>query len=96
MGKRVYVPLSDGALEAFQAFADARKCSLAALCGEMLEEWAPIAQQMANALEAAKSAPARSMQDMVKVLEEQLAKGDQILLELSPKATRRKYTKKTG
>lgn len=91
---RVHVPMSQETRESFQSLADARNGSLAAACEEILEECAPVAVQMANALRTAKTAPARAVAEAVRALEAQLVDADQILMELTPKATGKK--KKTG
>lgn len=91
---RVHVPMTQETREAMQAFADARNGSLASVCEEILEQCAPMAIQMANALTLAKTAPAKGMRDAVLALEEQLAHADQMVMDLSPKATGVK--KKTG
>lgn len=93
---RVYVPMTADTRQSLQALADARNGSLAAVCEELLEQCAPVALQMANALQKAKSAPARGLREAVEVLEAALLEGNQLAMELSPKATRRKYTKKAG
>ena len=93
---RVHVPMSEETRASLQALADARNGSLAAVCEDLLAECAPVALQMANALQKAKSAPARGLREAVEVLEAALLEGNQLAMELSPKATRRKYTKKAG
>lgn len=93
---RLQVPMSAETRESLQALADARNGSLSAVCEDLLAECAPVALQMANALQKAKSAPARGLREAVAVLEAALLEGDQLRLDMSPKATRRKYTKKTG
>jgi hypothetical protein len=91
---RVYVPMTADTRQSLQALADARNGSLAAVCEELLEQCAPVALQMANALQMAKSAPARGMREALEVLESQLAAADQLMLDMSPKATCSR--KKTG
>jgi len=92
--KRVYVPVSDETRAKLQIYADARRSSLAAVCGELLDQTAPIAEEMGNALVAAQGAPAKAIREMQRSLDEQLADLDQIKLDLTPKATRKK--RKTG
>lgn len=91
---RVHVPIDNEARAALQTLADVRRCSLAAICGEMLEQVAPVALDMANALKTAQTAPAKAMRLMNDALDQQLAQADQLKLDMTPKATRKKYTKK--
>lgn len=97
---RIHVPLTDDARASLQQLADVRRSSLAAICSEMLEQVAPVAVQMANALRMAQDAPAKALLMMSDTLEAQMLQADQYRLDIddkvSPKATRRKYTKKTG
>lgn len=86
--------MTDETRTSLQALADARNGSLASVCEELLEQCAPITLQMAHALQKAKTAPARAIREMSDVLEQQLAQSDQLLLDMTPKATRK--TKKTG
>lgn len=86
--------MSQETRDAYQALADARNGSLAAACGEILEECAPVALQMANALNTAKTAPARAMREAVEILEAQLNNADQMLLDMTPKATDQPFKKK--
>lgn len=93
---RIQVPVTFETRACLQALADARKASLAVVCGEILETTAPVVAEMAKAIEMAKHAPSRAIRELGTSLEQQLAEIDQIRLDLSPKATRRKYTKKVG
>lgn len=91
---RIYVPVSAETRAQLQALADARKCSLAAVGGEILENTAPVAGEMAKALRIAQEAPAAALRNMEGTLAEQLAQIGQIELELAEKARpRRKYVK---
>jgi hypothetical protein len=49
---------------------------------------------MANALNTAKTAPARAMREAVEILESQLINADQMLLDMTPKATDQRVKKK--
>lgn len=89
---RVQVPVEAEARAKLQAYADARGASLAAICAEILANTAPIAQELAQALERAKEAPVRAMREVSDALDRQLADLDQHKLDLSPKDT----DKKTG
>lgn len=97
---RITIPITYDAKAALQELADVRRSSLSAVCSEMLEQIAPIATQMANALKTAQNAPAKALLMMSENLETQLLAADQYRLDIddkvTPKATRRKYTKKTG
>lgn len=100
---RIYIPVTDETRAALQSLADVRRSSLAAVCEDMLEQCAPIAAQMANALKTAQNAPAKALLMMKDSLEEQMLQADQYRLDIdekvSPKATRRKYVvkkRKTG
>jgi len=87
---RLQVPVSEETRAALQAYADARGASLAAVCGELLEQTAPTVLEMAKALETAKKAPARALRDMSKAFYREMEKIDQSELDLSPKATGKK------
>jgi hypothetical protein len=91
---RIQVPITQETRDAYQSLADAHNGSLAAACEEILEQCAPVALQMANALRTARTAPARAMREAVEILEAQLGNADQMLMDLSPKATVKK--RKTG
>ena len=91
--QRIHVPMSDETRSQLQALADARGGSLAAVCRDLLEEVAPIAADMAKALETAKKAPARALQQMSDLLDVQVAQADQMRLELDTKKKPRKYKK---
>lgn len=93
---RLQVPVSEETRMSLQALADARNGSLAAVCEELLAQCAPVALQMANALQKAKSVPARGLREAVEVLEAALLEGNQLAMDLTPKATRLKSTKKAG
>src|SRR5665811_1163893 len=90
---RIQVPLSPKTRKALQAMADASGSSLAAVCADILEQCAPVSHQMAKALQTARRAPGQAMKDALEALEAALAEGDQIRLDLSPKA---KSKKKAG
>lgn len=90
---RLQVPMTDETRAQLQAFADARGSSLPAVCRDLLEEMAPVAADMAKALQSAKQAPAKALRDAVNVLEVQMAKADQLRLDLTPKATGKKRKK---
>ena len=90
---RIYVPVSNETRILLQSLADARRTSLASVSAELLEQTAPIAGQMAEALLKAKQAPARAIKEMSDALDEQLADIDQMKLDLD-KRKPRKYTKK--
>jgi hypothetical protein len=96
---RIQVPISDEARVSLQSLADAQRSSLAAVCGELLEQTAPVAAEMAKALQMAKQAPTRALRDMAETLDKFVADANQMQIDLddklSPKATRRKYIKKT-
>lgn len=83
---RVQAPVSDQARLQLQALADARKCSLGAVCGELLEQAAPVAAQIAEALEVAKFAPARAMREVLDLAQSHMAAVDQFALDLVPGA----------
>lgn len=89
---RVYVPVSDETRQAMQALADVRKSTLTAICAEMLETVAPIALDMANALKTAQSAPAKALRMINESMERELGNLDQLQLDMTPKATRKKKT----
>lgn len=91
---RVYVPMTAETRQSLQALADARNGSLAAVCEELMGQCAPVALQMANALQKAKTAPSRALRESFEILEQEIAAADQLLLDMSPKATRSR--KKTG
>jgi hypothetical protein len=97
---RIQVPLTPEMRKAYQALADAQRTSLAAVCAEVLEQAAPMVVQIANALETAKTVPSRALRDMAGSLERLTGEANQLQIDLedkvSPKATRRKYTKKAG
>lgn len=98
---RVQVPVSDEMRLAYQALADAQRTSLAAVMAEILEQAAPMVLQIASALETAKTAPTRALREMSDTLDKLAGDANQMQIDLddklTPKATRRKYTKrKTG
>lgn len=97
---RIQVPLTDDMREAYQTLADAQRTSLAAVCAEILEQAAPMVRQIASALETAKTAPSRALRDMAGSLEQLTDQANQLQINLeekvTPKATRRKYIKRTG
>lgn len=94
--RRIQVPISDETRAALQSLADVQKCSLAAVCSEMLQQVSPVAVDMANALKMAQEAPAKALRMMSESLDQQMAEVDQyrhqhrLKLGESPKATRRK------
>jgi hypothetical protein len=87
---RLPIPMSEETRAAMQALADARNGSMSSVCEEILEQCAPMAIQMANALKTAKQAPAAGMRQAVQALEAELANVDQMVMDLSPKATGKK------
>ena len=89
---RVHVPMTDETRADLQTLADARKCSLAAVCRDLLEQTAPVAKELAQALSVAQTAPARAMREMNEIKERQLAEIDQHTLDLTPKETKGKKT----
>lgn len=97
---RVQVPILPEAYESYKALADVQRTSVAAVCGEILEQAAPMVEQMANALEMAKTAPARALREMSDSFDSLLVDANQMQMKLeekvTPKATRRKYTKKAS
>lgn len=97
---RIQVPLTEDMRQAYQALADAQKTSLAAVCAEILEQAAPMVLQIASALETAKTAPTRALREMADSLDGVLGDANQMQIDLddklTPKATRRKYTKKAS
>lgn len=101
--RRVNIPVTEETRAALQSLADVRRSSLAAVCEEMLDQVAPIAAQMAEALKTAQEAPARALLMVKDTLEAQMLQADQYLLDIdekvTPKTTRRKYVvkkRKTG
>lgn len=90
---RVQVPVNDETRTQLQALADAQGCSLAAVCRDLLQEVAPMAAELAKSLRIAKQAPSRALREMTDVLDEHLAKADQLRLELGKKTKPRKYRK---
>lgn len=93
---RVPVPMTEKTRASLQALANARNGSLASVCEEMLEQTAPIAEEMANALQMARTAPARAMREVNEALGRKLAEIDQMKLDLSPKATEKRKKTKNG
>lgn len=97
---RVQVPILPDAYEAYKTLADVQRTSVAAVCGEILEASASQVLKIASALEMAKTAPSRALREMNDALGELVGDANQMQIELeekvSPKATRRKYTKKAG
>lgn len=95
---RVQVPIFPEAYEAYKALADVQRTSVAAVCGEILETAAPAVRELASALEMAKQSPTRALRDMADALDQLTAEASQLQIDLSdkltPKATRRKYTKR--
>lgn len=96
---RIQVPVHQEAYAAYKALADAQRTSVAAVCSEILEQAAPAVLQIASALETAKTAPARALRDMSDALGNLVGQADQYQIDLedkvTPKATRRKYIKKS-
>lgn len=97
---RIQAPVNQETYEAYKALADVQRTSVAAVCGEILEQTAPMIRQMANALEMAKTAPSRALRDMNEALDKLVVDANQMQIDLedrvTPKATRRKYTKKAS
>lgn len=91
---RVHVPMTDETRASLEALASARGGSLAAVCRDLLAECAPVALQLANALETAKTAPTRALREISDNLDKMLGDANQMQMDLenklSPKATRRK------
>jgi hypothetical protein len=97
---RVQVPVSPEMRLAYQALADAQRTSLAAVMAEILEQAAPMVLQIASALETAKTAPSRALREMSDALGDLVGDANQMQMDIedkvTPKATRRKYTKKAS
>lgn len=87
---RIQVPLSNEAREAVELLAEVKGISLAKTCQQLLEELTPVIISMANALEVAKTAPAKAMREMVDITEQQLADLDQLKLDMEPKDVKRR------
>ena len=89
---RIHVPMSAETRADLQTLADARGCSLAAVCRDLLEQTAPVAKELAQALSVAQEAPARAYREIQQLKERQIADIDQHTLDLAPKKAKRKKT----
>ena len=87
---RVFVPMTAETRAAFQAYADAKGTFLAAACGEILQNTAPVALEMANVLERAKEAPVAAMRQASEALDRQMAEINQQKLDLRPKKRKKR------
>lgn len=87
---RLHVPMSDETRANLQVYADAAGIPLSRAAGQILEEVSPVMVDLASALAQAKTAPARAMRNINEVVEQKLAEIDQLKLDMSPKATRKK------
>lgn len=95
---RVHVPMTEETRSSLEALADARGGTLTAVCRDLLADCAPVALEMAKAIQIAKQTPARALREMNESMDKQLAQISQLQLDMTPKATYRKYPKrkKTG
>ena len=91
---RLQVPVSPETRTAINRYAEAMGISPARAAEQMLEQVAPSLLDLAAAMEKAKQAPAKGVADMAKALNKAAEKADQMALDLTPKATRKR--KKTG
>lgn len=87
---RLHVPMTDETRANLQAYADAAGIPLSRAAGQILDEVSPVMVDLASALAQAKTAPARAMRNISEVVEQKLAEIDQLKLDMSPKATRKK------
>jgi putative hemolysin len=94
--QRLQVPLDSDTYAAVKEYSEATGMPLGRACAEVLQNTAPILRELAKALRTAKTAPAAALRHMSEEMDKQIAAINQHQLDLSPKATLRKYRKKTS
>ena len=90
--KRIQVPVSPETEKAIRGYAETMGMSTAAACAQMLEQSAPGLVELTAAMQKAKESPARALREIALAVQKATQDADQLMLDMSPKATRKRKT----
>ena len=83
--RRTQVPISETALEALQAYADATDSSIPQVAAALLDQVSPQLVELAHAFKTAKQAPSKALSEAVEMLQKEAAKANQLALDMEKK-----------